>query len=592
MLRGMPASPGIAIGQAVVIAEEETLIPDFAIAENRVEKEVARFLKAVAKAKDDVAAVTDRVRREIGQEEARIFEAHRTLLEDTLITDAAIAIIRQEKKNAAVALKSALERVVANFRAIKNPYIKERVDDIQDTYGRIIRELVAAEPRRLRDASQPVILVAQGFAPSDIVQMHKSQVLGFVSATGSRNSHTAIVARALELPAVMGAGRGIESIRSGHTIIVDGTAGEILLAPDEKTMRRYQKRLQRYADSEQELLRLRDVPAETLDGKRIELAANAELPIEVENIVAHGVCGIGLFRTEYLYLNRKTLPSEEEQFRAYRHICERVHPQQVTIRTVDLGADKPVPALPFVQELNPFLGWRSIRVCLDRPQVFETQLRAILRASVFGKVRIMFPMITFPEELHDVQEILARVKSELRDKKIKFDPTIETGLMIETPGAVMIADQLAAKVDFFSIGTNDLIQFTLAVDRSNERIASLYRPLHPAVLRLIKHAVDAGHSNDIWVGVCGEMASDPLTAVLLLGMGVDELSISPASVLAIKKFLRSVSYDEVRIGCAKAMQMETSGEIEEFLNQSFGARMRELQLTSATSSTIERREFA
>lgn len=583
MLRGMPASPGIAIGKAVVISEEELLIPDINIPESRVEKEVARFLKALGRAKGEVAAVTERVRREIGQEEARIFESHSTLLEDTLITDATVQMIRQERKDAGFALKTALDRVVTNFKAINDPYIKERVTDIQDTYGRILQYLVAVDPGRVRQSGKPVILVASNFAPSDVVQMHKTQVLGFVAARGSRNSHTAIVARALEIPAVVGAGRGMESIHTGDWIIVDGTAGEILVSPDERTLHRYQKKLQRYTDSGQELLRLRDVPAETLDGKRVELAANAELPIEVETILAHGACAIGLFRTEYLFLNRKTLPNEEEQFRAYRQICERVKPQHVTIRTLDVGADKPISALPFGREMNPVLGWRSIRVCLERPQLFETQLRAILRASAYGKVRLMFPMVTHPEELHAVQKILAKVKAELKEKQIKFDPGLEIGLMIETPGAVMIAGQLAVDVDFFSIGTNDLIQFTLAVDRTNERVAHLYTPHHPAVLRLIKHAVDAGHSNDIWVGVCGEMASDPMTAALLLGMGVDELSVNPSSVLTIKKFLRSVSYDEVRICCSKVMHMVTAREIEECLEQTFGARMRELQLAGAPS---------
>jgi phosphotransferase system enzyme I (PtsI) len=567
----------------MVISEEEILVNDISIPEDKLEHEVLRFRRSVVKTKHEIEKVQKRVEKELGESQARIFDTHLLLLDDPILIDKTVELIKEKKKNAEFALKTVSEGIIAEFNTIKIPYIRERVSDIYDISNRIIHYLSAKKAGSLKNISERVILVADNFTPSDVAEMHGNNILGFITSTGSRNSHTAIIARALEIPAVMGTAKATgvsrEKIHTGDYLIIDGTIGEIIITPDQKTINRYQRRLQKYLDFEKELLRQRDLPAETTDGKQIVLAANAELPVEIESVLEHGTYPIGLFRTEFLYLNRSTLPSEDEQIEAYRYACERISPHYVVLRTVDLGADKTTPGIHFPKEMNPFLGWRAIRVCMDRLPLFETQLRAVLRASVFGKLKIMFPMITSIEELHAVLKIFNQVKLKLRRDGIKYDSGIEVGVMIETPGAVMIADQLAAEVDFFSIGSNDLIQFTLAVDRSNERIAHLYNPHHPSILRLIKHTIDAGHRNDIWVGICGEMASNPLTTLLLLGMGIDEISLSPISILSIKRVLRSISFEEVRACAQQVLSIKTSAEINAYLASHFGPRIKEMQLS-------------
>lgn len=586
MIKGTPASPGIAIGPAMVITKEEPLVRDVSLSESHVEAEVQRFALAVQNAKKEVLAVRKRVKKEIGEGQARIFDAHGFLLEDPALIDSTVKIIKEQKKNAEFALKSVVENAVASLNAIKDPYIRERTIDVHDVFHRLLDQLVSTRgtKRKLGKLTQSVILISQDFSPSEVAQMQKGNVLGFVTISGARESHGAIVARALEIPAVVGATKGIERIRTGDMLIVDGTTGTIIISPNAATIVRFEKRLQRYVEIERDLMRLRDVPAETLDGKQIELSANAELPVEVDSVLSHGACAIGLYRTEFLFLNRKHLPGEEEQFRAYRQMCERMAPRHIIMRTLDLGADKPSPSLSIGPEMNPAMGWRAIRICLERPALLETQLRAILRASVFGTVKILFPMISSLGELDQALAILRKVQQDLRKRKVKFAPNIPVGIMIETPGAVMTSEWLAERVDFFSIGSNDLIQFTLAVDRSNNHVAYLYDPIHPAVLRLIKLAVDAGHRKDIWVGVCGEMATNPLAAILLLGMGVDAFSVSPVSVLEIKRFFRSVSFDEIRKCTNYALTMSSSKEISAYIEEAFAPQLKEMRAKSISGA--------
>lgn len=578
MIKGVPASSGIAIGKAMLLSEQAPVVKEQSLSPGKIEREVARFRRAIAKAKSEVQVVRKRVEKEMDESYIKIFDAYQILLDDPLIVDKTIDFIREHQKNAEFAVKSVIDRIAVTINSIPDPYIRERAADVHDVSRRILHHLNSFTDFGLKDIPQSVILVAKNFSPSDVTQMHNNNVLGFVTDAGSKNSHTAIIARALEIPAVVGANDATVRIREGDMVIIDGYAGEVIINPDEKKIEKYNRLLKTYIQIEQDLFTLRDLPAETLDGKRVEIAANIELPIEVESIITHGANSIGLYRTEYLFLSQSNLPSEEEQLQAYKYVAERMAPNHVIIRTLDLGGEKPIPSISFREEMNPFLGWRAIRICLEYSNLFETQLRAILRASVYGKLKIMFPMITSLDEIQSALKILQKVKHELKKNNIDFDPNIEVGIMVETPGAAMVADLLAKEVDFFSVGTNDLIQFTLAVDRGNERIAHLFDPHHPAVLRLIKNIVDAGHRNDIWVGICGEMASNPMSVVLLLGMGLDELSVSPVSILEIKKFLRTISYDESRLVTNNALKLNTGQEINDYLNRHYGARLAELQL--------------
>jgi phosphotransferase system enzyme I (PtsI) len=450
---------------------------------------------------------------------------------------------------------------------MEDEYLRERATDLRDVGRRVIANLLGKERETLARLEEEVVVVAYDLAPSDTASMVKEKVIGFATDTGSRTSHTAIMARALEIPAVVGLGAVTAAIKSGDIVIVDGSHGVVIVNPDPATLFEYQEMQRRYVLFERELEKLKELPAETTDGYKVTLAANIELPEEIEHVKSHGADGVGLYRSEFLYMNRPDFPSEEEQFEAYRAVAESLAPKSIIIRTLDLGGDKFISQLDMPAEMNPFLGCRAIRFCLERPDIFKAQLRALLRATVFGSVKVMFPMISGVTELRTALAILDETKRELAAEEKEFDPNLQVGVMIEIPSAAMTADILAKEVDFFSIGTNDLIQYTLAVDRVNERIAHLYDPLHPAILRFIKWIIDAGHNAGIWVGMCGEMAADPLFTMILLGLGLDEFSMGSVAVPGIKKIVRSVSMQESKELARTVFGLSTADEIREYLER-------------------------
>jgi phosphotransferase system enzyme I (PtsI) len=450
--------------------------------------------------------------------------------------------------------------------------MRDRYVDIRDVGRRVIKNLEGSGVASLADLDQAVVVVAHELTPSDTAQMDLTKVKGFATDVGGRTSHTAIMARTLELPAVVGLEQASRRIKDGDWCILDGGNGVLIVNPDKDQLALYRQRQRAIAAQEQLLRRLRRLPAETLDGVKVGLAANIELPEEARSAMARGAEGIGLFRTEFLFLNRNNLPTEEEQFAAYRLVCKISQPHSVIIRTLDLGGDKFLSHLGLAPEMNPFLGLRAIRLCLAHPHIFKVQLRAILRASHYGKIRIMFPLISGVEELRKVLAILKEVRQDLQKRQIPFDPDMEVGAMVEVPSAALTADILAKEVDFFSIGTNDLIQYTMAVDRANERMAYLYDPLHPAILRTLHQVIRAAHQEKIWVGLCGEMAGDPLFTLVLLGMGLDEFSTSAVSIPEVKKVIRSVRFDRARMMAEHALTLPTSEEVRQYLSQSMAGK--------------------
>jgi phosphotransferase system enzyme I (PtsI) len=435
------------------------------------------------------------------------------------------------------------------------------VADISDVGKRILRNLVGEQSGRLERLTEQVIIIAYDLSPSDTATMHKKNVIGFATDIGGRTSHTAIMAKSLEVPAVVGLENITHSVKEGDTVIIDGTAGLVIINPDKATKAKYERERERYLQVGRDLMKFANEPAVTLDGRRITLSANMELPDEIDSIKSHGADGIGLYRTEYLYLNRKALPNEEEQFESYKEVVSRMNPLPVTLRTLDLGGDKFLSQLEMPREMNPFLGWRAIRFCLAMPNIFKTQLRAILRASAYGKAKIMYPLISGLEELQKANEMLEQCKVELEKKEIPFDRNLEVGAMIEIPSAALTCDLLASEVDFFSIGTNDLIQYALAADRVNEKIAYLYDPAHPAVLRLIRDIIDAGHEFKVNVSMCGEMAADLELTLILVGLGLDEMSVSAVMLPEIKMAIRNIRYTDAKKIAKKALEFKTGRDV-------------------------------
>lgn len=561
--QGIAASPGVVFGRAFLYGEEELRIVETEIEESGIEEELNRFQEAVEKARREYNEIQKKIAMEIGKEMTRLFDAHLMLLEDA--AEETIQRIREERKNAEFTFYQILEKVKSAILSTGNGYLGERTVDIQDVEKRVLRNLMGTKSQTLGRLDCPVVIVARDLTPSDTASLDRRKVLGFATDLGGRTSHAAIVARSLGVPAVVGLGDISRRVRHGDLLILDGIRGVVYINPDQETLKLYQREKERFIQYERELLTFKDLPATTLDGRTVEVVANIELAEEIDSAIYYGAQGIGLYRTEYLYLARSSLPSEEEQYQAYRYIAEKMAPYPVIIRTFDLGGDKLLTGQDTVHELNPFLGWRAIRVSLKLLEVFKTQLRAILRASVMGNLRIMFPMISGLEELRRAKAILEETKQDLREERIAFDENCELGVMIEIPSAALVADQLAKEVDFFSIGTNDLIQYTIAVDRGNERIAYLFNPLHPAVLRLIKMIIEAGHNNGIWVGMCGEMSGEPLDIWLLLGLGLDEFSMSPIVLPEVKKIIRSITYKEAKTVAQRALELNTAEEVEAFI---------------------------
>ncbi|UCE17983.1 MAG: phosphoenolpyruvate--protein phosphotransferase [Gemmatimonadota bacterium] len=578
ILKGIPASPGIAIGHAHILDLERMSVKEIDIEESRVEVEVKRFEKAVAKTKKDFASIQRKIANQLGEEKARIFDAHLLMLEDTMAIDETVDRIKKQKKNAEFIFFQNLENVRKTLLDTGDEYLRERAVDLQDVERRVLRNLAGDGQESFDRPEGQSIVLAKFLTPSDTAQLDRNKVLGFVTDLGGRTSHAAIMARSLEIPAVVGLKEVTQKVCPGDLLVIDGVHGIVIVNPDERTLLEYEEKQKLFIEHDLELLSLRDEPAATLDGRSIELQANIELPDEVETALSHGARGIGLFRTEYLYLARSDLPSESEQYEAYASVAERMNPDPVVIRTLDLGGDKFVSGLNIAPEPNPYLGWRAIRICLERKDIFKMQLRAILKASIHGNIRIMFPMISGLGELQEVKKFYYEVQQELREDGIPFNEDCHIGVMIEVPAAALVARELSQEVDFFSIGTNDLIQYTIAVDRGNEKIAYLFNHFHPAVLKFIQMIITAGKERGIWTGLCGEMAGDPLCVWLLLGMGLDEFSMSPIALPEAKRLIRTITYKEALEIANEALSFTKAKDVEDFLRKQLHERLGEIPL--------------
>jgi phosphotransferase system enzyme I (PtsI) len=559
---GVGVSPGTAHGKVHVVRDDLDDVPRYRIAASQIADEIGRFEAALIQTRMQILEMQQRIAESIGAKDAAIFDAHLLVVEDRTLIDEVLRKLETDLCNVEWIFQEVATRYAETLNKIDDPYLRERALDIQDVTKRVIRNLQGKAPKAFLGLSEPHILIAHNLTPSDTASMKREHVFGIATDLGSRTSHTAIMARSLNIPAIVGLHDITVKLETGQYVLLDGTEGLLIVDPAPETLARYADIESKRARIVAQLKELRETRSTTRDGRHIVLSANIELPEDVDAVAANGAEGIGLYRTEFLYLNRSTLPTEEEQYEVYRKVAESVRPNPLIIRTFDLGGDKLAPGtVDITDELNPFLGWRAIRFCLENLDLFKTQLRAILRASAVGNVKIMFPMISGLDELRGAIAALAECKKELSSAKIDIGQGIEVGAMIEIPSAAISANVLARDADFFSIGTNDLIQYALAVDRVNEKIAHLYEPTHPAVLRLLKMVADAAHANDIWVGVCGEMAGDIALIPLLLGLGMDELSASASLVPQVKRAVQSLAIPECRELVEEALNLDTASEI-------------------------------
>ena len=563
-LKGIGAAGGISIGAAYKLGKEEFVVLPEAITWEDIPVQIQLFEEALIKTRREIIELQKRISSDMGQEEAQIFDAHLLVLEDRMLIEEVISRLKKEQLNVAYIFSEVLKKYISVFLKIEDEYLKERIADINDVGKRILRNLLGKEKRGLEDVKDKAIIVSHDLSPSDTAAMHTKNVAAFVTDMGGKTSHTAIMAKSLEIPAVVGL-EGITSrVNPGDILIVDGNTGTVIINPDEETLKSYQRELVKLKDIAERFFSVKDLPAVTTDGRAILINANIEFPDEVLSVKLHGSEGIGLYRTEFFYMNRKDSPSEEEHYQAYKYVAEQMNPHPVVIRTLDLGGDKFLSQFQIPHEMQPFLGWRAIRFCLARPDIFKLQLRAILRASVHGNLKLMYPMISGIEELRQANGLLQEAKEELRKKGVEFNDNIPVGVMIEVPSAAMTADILAKEADFFSIGTNDLIQYCLAVDRGNEKVAYLYEPAHPAVLRMIKLIIDAAHQAKIKVAMCGEMAGEPSLALILLGLGLDEFSVPPQVIPELKFIIRAIGFKAVQEIASGAMKLTTGTEVEGF----------------------------
>src|SRR5436309_3508706 len=561
---GIGVSPGIAFGRIHVVREDMDEVVRYQIAPSQVADEIGRFEAALIQTRMQILKMQQRIAESIGAKDAAIFDAHLLVVEDRTLIDEVLRKLETDLWNVEWVFQEVATRYAATLSKIDDPYLRERALDIQDVSKRVIRNLQGKAPRAFLALTEPHILVAHNLTPSDTASMNKKHVLGIATDLGSRTSHAAIMARSLNIPAIVGLHDITAKLETGQYVLLDGIDGVLIVNPTAETLAKYAEIESKRAKVVAQLKELRETTSTTRDGRHIVLSANIELPEDVEAVFANGAEGIGLYRTEFLYLNRNTLPTEEEQFETYRTVAQKVHPNPLIIRTFDLGGDKIAPgSVETTDELNPFLGCRAIRFCLEHRDIFKTQLRAILRASIAGNIKIMFPMISGLHELREAVAILDQCKSELGASGIEFSEETEVGAMIEIPSAAISADVLAREVDFFSVGTNDLIQYALAVDRVNEKISHLYQPTHPAVLRLLKMIADGAHDHNLWVGVCGEMAGDIALIPLLLGLGMDELSTAAILVPRVKRAVQSLAIPECRELVEETFKLNTGAEILE-----------------------------
>jgi len=566
LIKGIAASSGISIGKAFRLVE-----PVLSFEEKTVENpdaEIERFRQAVEKAKNELNILKSQTEKRLGKEQGAIFEAHLLVLSDPEFVGAVEEKIKSERKNAEAVLDETAKGFIHILEKLDNEYMRERTADIRDVTKRLMAYLLDVSVPNPGLISEEVIIVAKDLTPSDTAQLDRKFVKGFTTDIGGRTSHSAIMARSLEIPAVVGTKTATETIQDGDLLILDGLSGEVYVNPTEELLAAYKEKQKQYEKQLAEWRKLVDEPTVSSDGHRVELAANIGSPKDVKTALANGAEGVGLFRTEFLYMDKTELPSEEEQFEAYKAVLEGMKDKPVIIRTLDIGGDKELPYLSLPKELNPFLGFRAIRLCLDRTDIFRTQLRALLRASIYGKLRIMFPMVATLDEFRKAKAIFLEEKEKLQAEGVPVSDSIQLGIMVEIPSTAVLADLFAKEVDFFSIGTNDLIQYTMAADRMNERVSYLYQPYHPSILRLVKRVIDAAHNEGKWAGMCGEMAGDEKAIPLLVGLGLDEFSMSATSILKARALIKKLSKADMEQLAEKALNAATTDEVLQLVRES------------------------
>lgn len=561
MISGISVSPGIAFGKALILKEAPIVVNQKKISDDQIDSEINRFIAGRVKAIEQLKTIKKTAEKNLGEEKAEIFEGHIMLLEDEELEQEILSFIKKEHKTADAAAQKVIEEQATALEELDDEYLKERAADVRDIGKRLLKNILGLPIVDLGSITEEVILVAADLTPSETAQLNLQKVLGFITDLGGRTSHTSIMARSLEIPAIVGTSNATKNIQQSDYIILDAINNHIYQNPSDSEIDKLKQIKEEYLREKSELAKLKDLPAITLDGHQVEVCANIGTVRDVEGAERNGAEGVGLYRTEFLFMDRNNLPSEEEQFQAYKAVAEAMDPQAIIIRTMDIGGDKDLPYMNLPKEENPFLGWRAIRISLDRKEILHAQLRAILRASAFGKLRIMFPMVISVEEIRTLKEELAILKKQLTEEKHAFDQSIEVGIMIETPAAAVIAHHLAKEVDFFSIGTNDLTQYTLAVERGNDLISHLYNPMSPSVLKLIKQVIDASHSEGKWTGMCGELAGDERATLLLLGMGLDEFSMSAISIPSIKKIIRNANFKDAKTLAEQALNQPTAKEL-------------------------------
>jgi len=576
---GIPAAPGIAFGEAFVLNVEDLSVDDERINADQVDDEIVRFESALVETEKELEALAHALEEEMGRDHAKILDSHIMMLADEVMRNETKNMITSEQVSAPCAFHRVIEKTLRAFDQIQDQYLKERAEDVRDVRRRVIRNLLGQKVDGLVNLRKPAIVVGKNLTPSDTMGFKRKYVKAFVSDLGGATSHAAIVARSHGIPAVVGVDGFSAHAKPYDKLIVDGMAGQVVLNPTPETVKLYEVAQERLKMLEAELLTIKDYAAVTLDGRKIELSGNIETADELDDVISHGARGIGLFRTEYFFMGRSTLPGEEEQYKFYSDVVKRIAPDPVIIRTLDIGGDKFANWVDDRPEENPFMGWRGIRFTLSRKDIFRTQLRAIYRAAAHGQVRIMFPMVSVVDEVRAAMAICEEVKEDLHRERYQYGKDVEVGVMIETPSAVALADHLAKEVDFFSIGSNDLVQYTLAVDRGNSRIAYLYDELHPSIIRLINETVQAAHKNNIWAGLCGEMTASAGVhgTLLLIGAGLDELSAPAFLIPEVKKIIRSVTFDETKTLLKKALKKPTSAEIRTLIDKFLKDKRPELQ---------------
>lgn len=562
-IEGIAASAGVAIARAFKLEH-----PDFTITKKTIQDtaaEVSRFDQALVTSQQELEAIKERTRVELGDKKAEIFESHLLILSDPELIDPVRAMIHDEQINAEYALNETASQFITMFENMKSAYLQERAADMRDVTKRVLTHLLGLTYVNPAEISEEVIVIAEDLTPSDTAQLNRKYVLGFTTNIGGRTSHSAIMARSLEIPAVVGTKEVVEKVNKGDLVIVDGLDGTVIVNPTDEVVAEYRAKQTKYQEQRAEWNKLRDQKSVSKDGVHVELAANIGTPNDVAGVIDNGGEAVGLYRTEFLYMGRDKLPSEDVQFNAYKTVLEKMEGKPVVVRTLDIGGDKELPYLDLPKEMNPFLGFRAVRLCLDRTDIFRTQLRALLRASVYGNLRIMFPMIATLGEFREAKALLLEEKEKLKSEGTAVSEDIQIGIMVEIPSTAVLADQFAKEVDFFSIGTNDLIQYTMAADRMNERVSYLYQPYNPAILRLVKMVIDAAHKEGRWAGMCGEMAGDTTAIPLLLGLGLDEFSMSATSILPARSLISKLSKSEMQELAAKALDLQTAEQVVELV---------------------------